>query len=168
MPVIRIHLYRADRQDEHKLDDIIAGWTKLLNKDTPPYSHAEIQFPDGQCFSSTIRDGKSGTRFKHVTELLKNKHRWDTYYKKVAEWELKVYRSRAESINNRPYYISGLFLDFCLPFGWLSSAVGGALNRWYCSQAVWYVLTGVRRRVSPRRLCFWITKEWGFKKNRRK
>lgn len=159
MPLIRIWQYRADQQDGHRLDDVIAAWTGIFNPGADPYSHTEIELGDGMCFSSTTRDNAKGTRFEDAEVVLRNIERWDCYTKEVSRFEETQMFERARQINGRPYFYAGIFLDFFLPLGWLSNAAGRLLNQWYCSQAVWFVLTGKRERVSPKRLQAWIQKD---------
>ena len=163
MVTIKILQYRADKQDGHLLDDAISIWTKLFNWNTPPYSHSEICFSDGLCFSSTTRErgtGKKfiGTRLENFEIVTRNKHRWDIYEKQVSPFQERIMLERAKRIGGRKYYFFGIFLDFFLPFGWISAYVGKKLGQWYCSQAVYYVLAGKRKRMSPRRLTNYILK----------
>lgn len=159
---IKILQYRADKQDSHWLDDAIAWWTKFFNRGTPPHSHSEICFENGLCFSSATRNrGKRfiGTRFEDYEIVTRNKERWDeycTYVSSKLELEMLL---RARKIARRKYYFTGIFLDFFMPLGLISYFWGRLLNRWYCSQAVNYVRTGRRTRVSPRRLTRWILKD---------
>lgn len=162
---IKILQYRADKQDGHWLDDAIACWTRFFNRKTPPYSHSEICFSDGRCFSSTTRsrsgDKKKfiGTRFEDYKVVTRNKERWDIfclYVTSRVELEMLL---RARKIVGRKYYFTGIFLDFFMPLGLISYLLGRFLNRWYCSQAVNYVRTGRRTRVSPRRLYTWLKKD---------
>jgi len=158
---IKILQYRADKQDEHWLDDAIAGWTRLFNKNTPPYSHSEICFPGGLCFSASSRGGKKfvGTRFEDFEVVTRNKDRWDIYSKFFTEQEISIMLQRAKKISGKKYFFIGIFLDFFMPFGWLSQLIGKTLNQWYCSQAVYYCLKGRRTRVSPRRLTKWLMED---------
>jgi hypothetical protein len=154
MITIKVLQYRADRQDGHILDDAISMWTKLFNWNTPPYSHSEILFSDGICFSSTTRSrgtGKKfiGTRFEDVSIVMRNPKRWDVYEKKIANKDEQLMLKRAKSIGGLRYNFFGLS-GFFMPFGLIQSLL--YRNTWYCSQAVFYVLTGERKRISPRRL----------------
>ena len=156
--------YRADKQDGHILDDLIAEYTSIFNPKTEPYSHSELLFPDGMCFSSASRgDGTHGTRWIDFELLTTNKDRWDVYYKEVDEDYSREILQNAVSIIGRPYYYSGLFLDFFLPLESIGHLVGDFSDHWYCSQSVWYALHKERKRVSPRRLQTWIRRD-GFKK----
>jgi len=168
MITIRVLQYRADRQDGHFLDDAISDWTWLFNPKTPPYSHSEVCFSDNLCFSSTTRNRSGttkkfiGTRFEDFEIVTRNKSRWDIYAKEISNVNEREMIDRAKSIGGRAYYFFGIFADFFLPFGWLSGIVGKKLNQWYCSQAVYFVLTGQRKRISPRRLTNYLL-HTGFK-----
>lgn len=159
---IYILQYRADKQDGHWLDDAIAAWTSLFNWGTPPHSHSELCFPSAMCFSSASRGYFIGCRWIDFEQLTKHKERWDVYAKDITQTQERLIRDRISKICGRPYYYVGLFLDFFLPFGWISAIIGKKLNEWYCSQAVWYALTGERCRVSPRRLAKWAIKKLDF------
>ncbi len=165
MITLRILQYRADLQDGHVHDDVVSAWTKLFNWNTPPYSHSEIEFSDGMCFSSTARKHKGktfcGTRFEDVFIVMRNPKRWDVYEKKIDNARERFMYARAKSIGGHKYAFVGIFFDFLLPFG-LISKLFLSKQRWYCSQAVYYVLTGKRKRISPRRLTKYILKN-GFK-----
>jgi hypothetical protein len=170
MSEVTLHVgqYIARRRDGHLLDDSIAVATWIYNPFTPPHSHSEFRFSDRMCFSSTNRKDKDGnrsygTRFLRAEQVFHNKDRWDLYEKNFTVEEEAVMRARAESINGRPYYFVGIFADFFLPFGWFSAWYGKKKNQWYCSQAVFYVITGKRKRISPRRLTKWMLKN-GWKK----
>ena len=161
---IAVLAYRADKQDGHILDDAIAITTRPLNPNTPPHSHSELLFPEGMCFSSATRGQlKPGTRWLEFETVTKHPERWDVYYKNVTLDDLREYKNRATKILDRPYNFAGLFLDFFLPLDTIGHIWGDFSNSWYCSQAVWYCLSGKRKRVSPRRLTTWILKE-GFEK----
>jgi len=117
---------------------------------TEPYSHIEIAFDNGLSFSSASRGGFVGTRFKPIAELLRHPWRWEIFSLTVTQDQYDLFFTRAVAYEGRPYYFPGLFLDFCLPFGWLSWLLGGLLDMMYCSQVVYRVLTARRRRRSPR------------------
>lgn len=154
--------YKANKSNGKLHDEFTAAWTYPYNTETYPYSHSEFMFPDGTVFSSASRMGgeenKIGVRFADPNIILRHVDRWDVYIKWVSLIEVIKYYRRAVAIEGRPYYWAGLVLDFTLPFGWTSNLVGEYLNHWYCSQSVWFVITGKRKRVSPRRLQTWSTK----------
>jgi len=155
METIRLYQYRADKQDNHKIDDIIAWWTGIWNPGTPPYSHSECGFNmailneplDWLMFSSTTRGKWKGVRFAKEEKVLIHPERWDIYECKVEYWRRNEILRRCRSIEGLPYDWPEVILGYIEPIGWLHSK-----NKWSCSAAVHYVLTGKRIRVSPRRL----------------
>lgn len=155
---LQIAQYRADKQDGHFLDDAIAGWTKIFNWKTPPYSHSELIFLEkGVCFSSATRGNFNGVRFALIEEVVwQHPERWDIYQKDFTSEQVEEIYKRAKSIEGCKYFYTGIFLDFFLPLGLIGHVVGDFENQWYCSQSVWYAITGDRKRVSPRRLTTWI------------
>ncbi len=166
---IKVHQYLASPDDQESLDDLIALLTAPLNSGTPPHSHSEVELPRDvtgtlfrkqptMLFSATLRGNSTGTRFAFPRNILKNKDRWDSYGKQFTEAEAAEMMYRALSIDGRPYFKIGIVLDFCTPFGILGAWLGRKLDQWYCSMAVYYVLTGIRKRISPRRLTRWMLK----------
>jgi len=175
--MIKIHQYKAGK-DGKWLDDAISIWSGLFNWGTPPYSHTEIQlsvcFAQQQpysrqyydkCFSSATRgDGFVGTRWADAAHILRHPERWDTYTFNESSHYLKACVERADEIAGQKYFYLGIALDYFLPLGWLGYFTGKGLKQWYCSQAIYYVLTGKRTRISPRRLTRWLLKN-GFVKD---
>ena len=162
MTTIEVYQYLASWDDEESLDDLIALWTKLFNWNTPPHSHSEIKLrPIGRqptMFSSTLRGGAKGTRFADPKDVLKYSERWDCYRKKFTAFEAEEMYKRAVRIAHLKYFKIGLVLDFLTPVGILGAWLGKKLKQWYCSMAVYYVITGKRRRISPRKLTKWMLK----------
>ena len=158
--MIKLHFYLADRADKESLDDLIAGWTKPFNKGTPPYSHVEFE-RDGMCVSATLRGKNKGVRMEKVSVVIRNLSRWHRYGKEFTNTEEKIMWIRAMKILGRPYARVGLVLSFISLLGWFGTWLSVKLNHWYCSMTVWYILTGEKKRVSPRRLVKWI-KKMGF------
>jgi hypothetical protein len=163
MPYMKVHQYIASKADDESLDDIIATWTRPFTRNMPDHSHSELEFPWGMCISSTLRDDAKGVRWITAETLLRNAYRWDSYFKEFSKEDIAAMHKRALAITGKLYNKIGLVLDFTLPFGWLGGLIGGWLNQWYCSQAVYYILTGERKRISPRRLTRWML-ENGWKK----
>lgn len=147
MKEIKIAFYKA--QFASFTDMLISSWTWLWNPFTPPYSHCEIGFlrdNEWWYFSSSIRDG--GTRWKHGNTLLRNPERWDIYTIKYKEDNVTRMIERANSINHKKYDVLGI-----LGFITVTGQVLNNKDRWYCSECVFYVLTGMwLKRISPRRL----------------
>ena len=156
--MIKIHQYKAGK-DGKWLDDAISIWSGLFNWGTPPYSHTEIQPYDNRCFSSATRgDGFVGTRWADAAHILRHPERWDTYTFDASAHYLRECVERADEIAGQKYFYLGVALDYFLPFGIAGKIVGRWTKQWYCSQAVYYVLTGKRTRISPRRLTRWLLK----------
>ncbi len=152
--IVYLHFYLADKTDDAHLDDLIAGWTKIFNRGTPPLSHVEKQ--NGQfCFSATLRDESKGVRYALASEVLKHPDRWITLVNSFTLGEIDRMTRRERSILGRPYFKSGIVLHFLLPFGKLGDWIGKWLDHWYCSMACYYALLNPRMRISPRRLYKW-------------
>jgi len=155
MSKVRLVFYKAKFPDGSIVDDLISWWTYLPNIGTPPYSHSEIGIEiDGVwCyFSSTtrnrVKDSKksNGTRWINGNVLLKNTDRWDVY-DYDADYVPDKILERADSCLGLKYDWLGIF-GFLTPF----SAINDK-NKWYCSEVVNFVLTGVwKKRISPRKL----------------
>ena len=158
---IEVYLYR-DHKDA--VDKLIAGYTGLFpcNWGTAPYSHAAMGFETSvgliETFESTSRkdNGVNGTRWAMKDVLLRNPDRWDMYWKMVTPETSDKMRIRANAETCKRYDWLGI-AGFALPVGINNK------EKWYCSEVVWYVLTGKIQRVSPRRLSKWIKKE-GFQR----
>jgi hypothetical protein len=158
---LQIAQYVANRKDGKFLDDAIANWTKLFNWSTPRYSHSELIFVDkGLCFSSATRGNFTGVRFAPIEEIIwQHPDRWDIFEKEFSPVVIGNIFAMAKTIEGCKYFYTGLFLDFFLPLDTIGHVVGDYSNQWYCSQSVWYALTGERARVSPRRLTTWLLKD---------
>ncbi len=163
--IFYLHFYIADRADDETLDDLIAGWTRLFNPKTPNVSHVELE-ENGICFSSTLRDKAKGVRFAKREVVLRNPNRWITLSKRFSVAEKNLICKRAKSIEGRPYYKVGIVLDYFMPFALISKVVGKWLNQWYCSMADYFALTGIRRRISPRRMYKWAIKNGWLREGR--
>ena len=157
MKKIRIYFYRADKSN-HWMDKFISWWTGLhpANKYTPKYSHVEIGFPTGademyECWSSTMRGEFDGVRSIDSIRLLKNLERWDVFEFIVSDRYVDEILDRAHKLIGCRYDLLGI-LGF-VPFGWLIHNP----KKWYCSEFVYKVLTGKRKRISPRQLWKQVT-----------
>ncbi|MCK5581956.1 MAG: hypothetical protein KAJ18_11870 [Candidatus Omnitrophica bacterium] len=135
----------------------ISLWTWPFNLFTPAYSHVEIGiklYGKWVYFSSTLRDGAKGTRWIESEDLFKNPERWDIYEISVDSDE--EIESRASDIAGLPYDWAGIG-GFTLPIGVLNNK-----DKWYCSEAVYYVLTGKWiKRISPRKFYSYLRKKYG-------
>lgn len=129
---------------------VISAWTGLFNWGTETSSHTELILPlmgKYMCFSSTNRDGASGTRWETPEKVFKHPERWTFYEKDYPEHEVLEMVKRADSILGLPYDWFGI-AGFGTPFGFINDK-----EAWYCSEACWWVLTGEwLRRISPRRI----------------
>ena len=123
------------------------------------YSHVEIRFSDGMCFSSSSRDG--GTRFKQI-EL--NPLNWDivplSFVTKEQENEVRMW---CESQLGKAYDWRGI-LCFYLP--------GDIRDRskWYCSDVCACALReaailNLPLKVSPSQMYKIVKKEMARRKN---
>ena len=164
MKRIEVYLYRADI-DGRVVDNVISGYTGMLpcNWGTEPYSHAAMGLESSvgmviDTFESTSRrdDGTTGTKWIRKDVLLRNPDRWDVYWLYVSDERALEMRARANGQAGKPYDWLGI-IGFALPV-----AVNNK-KKWYCSEVVWYVLTGKTCRVSPRNLSKRI-KKLGFQK----
>jgi len=154
---IRIAFYKYNKK---VFNNVISIWTWIFNPFTPWYSHVEIGIEFSghwDYFSSTLRDGGKGTRWVSEKELFKHKDRWDVYEIEVNG--ITKIKTRIKEILGLRYDYLGIF-GFVTPLGLINSR-----KRWYCSESVYYVLTGFwKRRISPRRLFSIIRRNFKLKK----
>lgn len=159
MREVRLAFYKHWRKDW--VNALIAGYTWAFNIGSPPYSHVEIgfKFEEGwRYFSSSMPD--KGTRWKTAGQTVdKNPERWDVYEAEFEDEQVERMIERADSISGLKYDVLGI-LNFM-------TITGKFLNKekyYYCSEACFFVLTGVKKiRLSPRRLSKKII-DSGFKK----
>ena len=83
---MKIYAYKAFGHDKTRLLDNLIGISSLSK-----YSHTELVFSDGLCFSSSGRD--DGVRFR---ELDPHPDRWDIFDLVITEAEENQMRSMAE------------------------------------------------------------------------
>lgn len=104
-------------------------WDKLIGWWTGgPYSHVELVFSNGECFTSSPRDG--GVRFKQIDI---NPEHWNRVSITVAaEKEAEIY-TWCESQVGLKYDWLGI-LGFVLPIHFRTR------RAWYCSEICSYVL----------------------------
>ena len=152
---IRVAFYKETKKP---INIGIAVWTWLFNPLTPPYSHVEIGFEQNdkwRYFSSTLRGEATGTRWIDAKDLLKNPERWDVY--EVTGYSDELMIKKANSILGLGYDLAGI-LGFITPFG-----LPNRKNKWYCSEACYYVLTSQwKKRISPRRFYVFIKKKFKY------
>lgn len=150
MKKVRLAFYKAKYPDGDIIDNLISWYTWIFNIGSKSYSHVEIgfHFEEGwRYFSSSMPD--KGTRWKTAGQTVdKNPERWDVF-------ECEYFESNVEEMIDRANLILGKKYDKLGIFGFLtiSGQVANKKDYWYCSEAVWYVLTGEwLKRISPRRL----------------
>lgn len=128
-------------------DKLISWWTKS------PYSHVELKFSDGICFSSSTKE--SSVRFLYFTL---NKDHWDIIdIPNVSKEKEKEIRDWCQTQVGKGYdwfaifgYIYAKFLNW-IPF---SSKLDDS-NYWYCSEVCIYplikfgILNVTDARVAP-------------------
>ena len=130
------------------INALISLWTWLPNPKTPPVSHIEIGMMKDdkfQFFSSTNRGGVKGTRWASLEKVIKHPERWIFYEKYYPAPEVKEMIDRANGIIPSPYDWLGI--------GGFATVTGqlNAKNKWYCSEACWFVLIWEWiKRISPR------------------
>ena len=150
---IKIAFYKYNKIT---LNALISLWTWPFNPFTPPVSHCElgVEMTDGwEYFSSTLRGGAKGTRWIDKVNLFKNPDRWEIYMFEVESVEDII--SRANGILGQPYDFAGL-TGFVTPFG-----LPNDKKKWYCSEACYFVLTGIwKRRISPRKLYTYVKRNY--------
>ena len=84
------------------------------------YSHCELIFSDGVCFSSSPRDG--GVRFSNIA--LKDNH-WD-YLELEVDDEEKIYNWCKQYVGQKYDWLGAISCVYPI--------VQGAKNRWFCSE----------------------------------
>lgn len=117
-------------------DKIIATWTR------GPYSHVEMVFPDGECFSSSPRDG--GVRFKKINRS----NKWSSI-KLSIDYNENI-RKDCEKYVGLPYDWYGC-MGLTLGFSRIEEK-----NKWYCSEICAFILNKygaeLPSKVSPNTL----------------
>ena len=123
-------------------DKVISWWT------WGPYSHTEIRFPDGQCFSSSVRDGQQ-VRFKKIEV---DPEHWTILQLPLEETpEIRAY---CDSQLGKKYDWLGIF-GFAL-FKEYDAGINNP-KKWYCSEICAEILrhlgwTDIPHKVSPNKL----------------
>jgi uncharacterized protein YycO len=109
---MRVIFYRASSGDYW--DKLVAMWTNGL------YSHCELMFSDGMCFSSSSRDG--GVRFKQI--IIYPTH-WDII-DVPTEKEKDIRNWCSTQIGMKYDWLGILGLAIKMPFQ--------NRKKWYCSE----------------------------------
>ena len=167
MDFVRVLFYKAGK-DRTIIDNLISGYTGIFNPGTGPYAHTEIWWPDedgnyenGECYTSSMRDGGVGTIVRPASEVLTHPERWDfaeiviSRERELSRLATAIELARGEVANNKGYD-KLCILSFFLPFRVHSS------HKQICSEAVQTFLfnCGVFTRIevlSPRRLSSRLT-----------
>ena len=157
---VKITFYKNNKK---LLNFLISAWTWPFNIGTKPYSHVEIGFfikGEWKYFSSTLRNKAQGTRWISTEELFKHPERWDIYSKECPDENISKMLQRVVSIKGKKYDKLGL-VGFVTITGLINDK-----KKWYCSEAVFYVLTSMwKKRISPRRLSKRVI-DFGYKKEK--
>lgn len=103
-------------------DAAVRWWTR------GPYSHCELVFSDGMCWSASVRDG--GVRGKVIDLASGN---WDVFEVPGNEAEIRAW---CEALEGRKYDYAGLFKFVWRPFYQAGS-------RFFCSE---YCAAGMKFR----------------------
>ena len=108
------------------LDKLIAWWTrpnfwKLL--DYKSYSHVEMYFSNGLCFSSSPRDG--GTRWKKIGDI-ETSGKWD--FLEFPHMDEEKLIGECSSRMGLSYDYWALFFNFLIDINWEDK------KKWFCSE----------------------------------
>jgi uncharacterized protein YycO len=141
---VRLAFYRGSGK---LMDKIIRWWTG------GEYSHVEVQFSDGKCFSSSFRD--KGVRFKKI-DLKPEK--WNVVDISI-ENEAEVLEWCMTQLHKK-YDLLGVLGYVLTPF----RNTVQSKKRWYCSEICAHILRTFNReeyhsipeKISPTMLCAWI------------
>lgn len=119
-----------------------------------PYSHCELRFSDGMCFSSSwVRERRgilgirAGTRFKKIEP---DPGKWDRWRIDISAREELAIRKWCEMESGKPYDVWGIL-------GFVFGKDMDAPHAWYCSEICSRALSvfGIHqfpRKVSPNKL----------------
>lgn len=116
---MQIWFYKAEFGD--RWDKFISWWTQ------GPYSHVELVFQDGVCFSSSARNG--GARFKEIP--LSN--HWIVVDIDHEDKEGIVREWCREQAGKKYDWLGTVGLGIGMP--WLNNR-----NKWFCSEIICFVL----------------------------
>ena len=169
MQTIEVFFYRPDI-DHRLLDNIIAGWTSLFNRQAVKLglicSHTEIGFGDN-CWTSTM-DGGQGVVCRPKTEVLKHPHRWFYFEFEIMDSLAVQLRYILDfAIANNAGYDKLAILSFFFPVRF------GNQDKFICSEFVYRILYRIAQLAddnhpikkavrkeneipSPIRLAYWL------------
>lgn len=138
---MKLAFYKAKQpHNKYKLDGLVDALTGGYG-----YSHVELVFPDGTCFSSSVLDG--GTRFKKINL---NPERWvvvdlpNSLF--TPKYSADRVHMRASKILNRGYDHLGILFYHLIPFKIQDN------GKWWCDEAVCWALGMRKFRNNPNKL----------------
>jgi hypothetical protein len=131
---MQIAFYRAS--EGNIADKAINLWTGGKG-----FSHVELVFSNGLCFSSSQRDG--GCRFKKI--LLKPE-KWFIVNWPVSEEEEEEIKDLCRSQIGKDYDWAGILFWFVFPFK------GQSDRRWWCSEVCSWALGWEKYRIHPNKM----------------
>lgn len=105
------------------------------------YSHVELVFSDGMCFSCSPRENE--TRFKKI-DLDDDK--WVVVDVECSDTKEELIREQAEKLVGKKYDWWGIFFYFVIPLKKQSD------GKWWCSEICAYLLKWIIFRVHPNRM----------------
>lgn len=110
------------------------------------YSHVELIFSDGMCFSSSPREGKC--RFKFISDIETSGH-WNIIDIKTTHKEKTVYEN-CKKIDGKKYDWMGIFFHQSLIYPSLQNRFGYEdPDKYWCSEAIQTVLSRTKTKISP-------------------
>jgi hypothetical protein len=135
--MMKLAFYRVDAPKKEKGDYLVNLATGRYG-----YSHTELVFSNGVCYSSSPREGCC--RFKDID--IYDKSTWvtidlnpDIYNQ---EFEANAWRE-AFRLNGSKYDWEGIFLNQAIPLGIDKQ------DKWWCSEVCMYLLNSHPYKISP-------------------
>lgn len=114
----------------NSLDKLIAFWTQ------GPFSHVELVFSNGDCLSSSVRDG--GVRFKQIPLTEK----WIVIDLGGDDREAAIRDWATKEVGKKYYYWGTI----CVALGIPSQHSSG---KWYCSELISYIMNSYQFAKMP-------------------
>jgi len=116
---MKISFYKAWVAGDFK-DKVVSLWTM------GPFSHCELIFSDGVCFSSSWREDGVGVRYKKIKFL---PNRWDVIEVPTTETQEAIIRCWCDKrVEERARYDWWGIVQFVIPF------IKQRDEDWYCSE----------------------------------
>jgi hypothetical protein len=110
-------------------------WTGLHG-----YSHCEIMFTDGQCFSASPRE--DSCRFKEISDI-QTSGKWTIVPLSTSIYNEALIRTAAQEHIGKKYDWLGIFLHEFLPLNVDDN------DKWWCSEICAFLLKQRDYKVSP-------------------